>query len=132
MADWIVPCNPGYYDVFGAFDSLDTVDWRQTAKSIEPGDHMYIYIGAPVQAVAFRCQVLDTLIPSELADRSDERFNLGSALDENFNGYVYMRLKLDRKIPTDQITLQKMRSYGLKGNIQSARRVPEELRELFD
>jgi hypothetical protein len=33
MEDWIIPCNPETYDLFGAFDSLQTVDWRQRAKS---------------------------------------------------------------------------------------------------
>ena len=35
MEDWIIPCNPETYDLFGAFDSLQTVDWRQRAKSME-------------------------------------------------------------------------------------------------
>lgn len=132
MADWIVPCNPGYFDVFSVFDSLDMIDWRQSARSIETGDHVYIYVSSPVQAVVFRCRVLETMIPPELVDRSDEGFNLSDALQENQDIRVYMRLKLDRIIPKDVITLQKMRSAGLKGNIQSARRVPEELKELFD
>lgn len=132
MADWIIPCNPRYYDIFRAFDSLDTVDWRQSAKSIETGDHVYIYVGLPVQAVAFRCRVLETLIPGGMADRSDECFNLSNDLDVGFDQLTYMRLRVEKKIPPEHITLQKMRDAGLKGNIQSARRVPEELRELFD
>ena len=46
ITDWIIPCNPKYYDVFGAFDKMETIDWRQTAKNIEPGDAVYIYVFA--------------------------------------------------------------------------------------
>jgi len=136
MADWIIPCNPGTFDLFGAFDSLQTVDWRQRAKSIEKGDCVYIYVSAPVRAVAFRCRVKETMIPSQFVDRSDESFSLDGDLDDKLDPdldlTVYMRLKPEQKIPLDRITLQKMRDAGLKGNIQGQRRVPDELRELFE
>ena len=74
MADWIIPCNPQYFDIFGAFEKLETIDWRQTAKTIEPGDTVYIYVGIPVQAIAFKCKVLQTMITSEQVDDSDEEF----------------------------------------------------------
>lgn len=131
MADWIIPCNPGYFDIFGALECLDSIDWRQTATSIEKGDHVYIYVGSPVRAVVCRCRVMETMIPSEFVDHSDESFNLGDDLDEDFDDHIFMRLKPEKRIPQDVITLQKMRDAGLKGNIQSARRVPEELAELF-
>ena len=65
MASWIIPCNPKYYDVFGAFRTLNTVDWRQTAKSIEPGDIVYIYTGRPVQAIthAFKLKPMPVFDP---------------------------------------------------------------------
>ena len=129
MADWIIPCNPQYFDIFGAFEKLETIDWRQTAKTIEPGDTVYIYVGIPVQAIAFKCNVLQTMITSEQVDDSDEKFNLSD------NGLepaqMHMRLKLVKKYPPDEITFDKMRSLGLKGNIQGQRSVPDELKELF-
>ena len=38
MADWIIPCNPEYYDIVGSFEKLDSVDWRQSTTGIMPGD----------------------------------------------------------------------------------------------
>ena len=131
MADWIIPCNPGVYDLFGAFTSLETVDWRQSAKSIETGDHVFIYVSSPVQAVAYRCKVMETMIPSESVDRSDDVFNVSGSQEED-DDHIYMRLKPDCRIPLDKITFQKMRNAGLKGCIQGQRRVPEELRGLFE
>ena len=38
MAEWIIPCNPDYFDVFGAFEKLGSVDWNQNTPGIEKGD----------------------------------------------------------------------------------------------
>lgn len=129
MAEWIIPCNPRHYDIFGAFDALEMIDWRQTVKNIETGDNVYIYVGTPVQAVAFQCKVMETMIPPEKADHSDAGFNLDGVEEDNA---LNMRLKLIRKIPAGAITFEKMRRAGMKGCMQGQRRVPEELKELFD
>lgn len=131
ITDWIIPCNPKYYDVFGAFDKMETIDWRQTAKNIEPGDAVYIYVGEPVQAIVFKCRVLETLIPPETYDVSDAEFNLTDPEEELGPYHINMRLKLVCKFPTDAITMKKMRDVGIKGNVQSPRRVTEELMELI-
>lgn len=55
--EWIVPCNLKMYDVFGAFDSLGKVDWKQTNKNVEKGDIVYIYVGKPISAIVFKCVV---------------------------------------------------------------------------
>ena len=130
-SDWIIPCNPKYYDVFGAFDKMETVDWRQTAKSIEPGDSVYIYVADPVQAIVFKCKVLETLIPPAMYDDSDNEFNLTEPEEDLGPYHINMRLKLICKFPTDAITMDKMREVGVKGNIQGPRRMTEELKELI-
>ncbi len=129
MADWIIPCNPDYYDIAGSFEKLDSVDWRQTVKSIMPGDTVYLYVGRPVQAIAFTYVVTKTMIPSAQADSSDEEFNKGSTLEPY---PLCMRLKPVSRIPLNILTFDKMRRAGLLGNIQGPRLVPEELREMFD
>ena len=131
ITDWIIPCNPKYYDVFGAFDKMETIDWRQTAKNIEPGDSVYIYVADPVQAIAFKCQVMETLIPPDTYDVSDAEFNLTDPNEELGPYHINMRLKLVRKFPIDAITMNKMWEAGIKGNIQGPRRVTEELMELI-
>ena len=128
MADWIIPCNPDYYDVFAAFNKLSSIDWRQSAKNIMPGDTVYIYVGSPVQAVAFRCVATKVMIPRAQADFSDAEFEKGESLEP---GQWYMRLNLVRKIPPDLITFDRMRRAGLKGYIQGPRLLPKELKELF-
>ena len=57
MQNWIIPCNLKYYDVFGAFRDLKKLDWKQSNPKIEIGDIVYIYVGAPVKAIMFKCRV---------------------------------------------------------------------------
>ncbi len=128
MADWIIPCNPAYYDVFGAFRKLKVIDWRQSNANITEGDTVWIYVARPVKAVAFKCEVLKAMIPGKLVDQSDREFNIGDSLQP----YPwYMRLRLDKALPTDEITFDRMVEAGLRGKIQGPRRLPEELYELF-
>ena len=30
MTYWLVPCNTKYYDVFGAFEKNEILDWKQS------------------------------------------------------------------------------------------------------
>ena len=95
------------------------------------GDAVYIYVGEPVQAIVFKCRVLETLIPPETYDVSDAEFNLTDPNEELGPYHINMRLKLVRKFPINAITMNKMREAGIKGNIQGPRRVTEELMELI-
>ena len=60
MNRWIVPGNLKSFDVVAAFNKLDMIDWRQQLKSVEPGDLVYIYVGAPISAIKYSCEVLLT------------------------------------------------------------------------
>ena len=62
---WIIPANPKYYDVEAAFRENEEIIWKQ-GKSILAGDIVYMYVGAPVSAVRYKCLVLETMIPYEL------------------------------------------------------------------
>lgn len=46
--DWIIPCNPKYYNVKCAMTDLKIVDWKQSNKNISAGDIVYIYVGSPI------------------------------------------------------------------------------------
>ena len=62
--EWIIPANPKYYDIVRAFDDTDVIDWKQGA-GIKKGDTVYMYVGAPVSAVLYKCRVTETDIPYE-------------------------------------------------------------------
>lgn len=66
---WLIPANPGYYDIDkGLSESADsTLLWKQTS-SVRVGDTVYIYMAAPVSAILYKCRALEVNIPSEYAD----------------------------------------------------------------
>lgn len=68
-AVWIVPANPSYYDIVSAFEKKKGVIWKQ-GKGIRKGDTVYMYVGAPISAVLYRCVVTRTDIPYEFADKN--------------------------------------------------------------
>ena len=121
--DWVIPCNLNYFDLFGAFEQLPFIDWRQVVNNIEEGDNVYIYVGRPIQAVVFKCSVLRTNIPVEEMDASDESFNREENPEPSEPYWRYMRLKPVGRFEADQITLRKLHEAGMKGNIQGQRRV---------
>lgn len=57
--EFFVPANPKYYDIEDAFAHQEEIYWKQSAK-FEPGDIAYMYVGAPVSAILYRCVVTET------------------------------------------------------------------------
>lgn len=57
--EFFVPANPKLYDIEAAFAMYDVIDWKQSAK-FEPGDIAYMYVGAPVSAILYKCEVVET------------------------------------------------------------------------
>ena len=67
--EWIIPANPKFYDVEGAFAENSIIDWKQGAGIIK-GDTVYLYVAAPVSAILFKCKVLETDIPYDYRDNN--------------------------------------------------------------
>lgn len=65
--EWIIPSNPKYYDIVHAFDDTDVIEWKQGA-GIKKGDTVFLYVGAPVSAIMYKCRVTETGIPYEYQD----------------------------------------------------------------
>ena len=67
--EWIIPANPRYYDIVHAFDSKNAIEWKQ-GRSIKKGDTVFMYVGAPVSAVLYKCRVTETDIPCDYRDKN--------------------------------------------------------------
>ncbi|SFB31159.1 Predicted DNA-binding protein, MmcQ/YjbR family [Acetitomaculum ruminis DSM 5522] len=67
--EWLVPANPKYYDIEHAFDETDEIDWKQGARIIK-GDTVFMYVGAPVSAIFYKCKVTEVDIPYEYEDKN--------------------------------------------------------------
>lgn len=55
---YLVPCNPKYFNIAGAFADSRELYWKQTLKSITADDIVYIYVAQPVGAIKYKCLVL--------------------------------------------------------------------------
>lgn len=123
MTYWIVPCNTKYYDVFGAFEKSQIIDWKQTNPNIDAGDQIFIYVGAPVKAIAFRCKVLEANLKERAIDDSEFALNA----DQYVNAPLHMRIKLVSKYENNILSYDTMQSHGEKGSIMCQRRMGEGL-----
>lgn len=98
--EWIIPSNPKYYDIVHAFDDTDMIDWKQGA-GIRKGDTVFMYVGAPVSAVLYKCKVVETDIPYQYQDR-------------NLTITALMKIKLQKRYAPDRFTFDVLKSkYGI-------------------
>lgn len=97
---WIVPANPKYYDVQGAFAESDEVMWKQ-ARGARTGDTVYMYVAAPISAVLYKCTVLEDNIPF-------------SHTDKNVSMTHIMKLRLIEQYPPERFPVSVLRTLGIK------------------
>lgn len=125
MKYWIIPCNIKSYDVIGAFQSLKSVDWKQSRnlKSAEAGDIILIYVSAPFSCIKYICRINTVNKPKETID--DSAFVING---ENYIEYGnYMELRLLNTLEEDRLRLKDLQDNGMKGAVQGPRSLKGEL-----
>lgn len=111
--EWIIPANPKYYDIVHAFDSNVTIEWKQ-GNGIRTGDTVFMYVGAPVSAVLYKCTVTETDIPYDYRSRELTIKKL-------------MRIKLERRYPQDKFTFGRLGSEFGVFAVRGPRGIPNSL-----
>ena len=113
--EWIIPANPKFYDIIHAFDGTDEIDWKQ-GKGIRVGDTVFMYVGAPVSAIMYKCKVTETDIPYQYAD-------------DNLTITALMHIKLLKRYDTDQFTFERLKEeFGIYA-VRGPRGIPHSLSE---
>lgn len=113
--EWIVPSNPKYYDIEHAFDDAEVINWKQ-GKGIKKNDIVFMYVGAPVSAILYKCKVVDTDIPYKYSD-------------DNLTITALMQIKLLKRYNPDKFTFDILGSeYGIKA-VRGPRGIPVSLSE---
>ena len=116
--EWIIPSNPKYYDVIAAFKASDTIDWKQ-GRGILRGDTVFLYVGAPVSAILYKCRVLETDIPYDYQDK-------------NLSIKALMKIELLKRYDRDAFTFSVLGDkYGIFA-IRGPRGVPFSLSEALN
>ena len=111
--EWIIPSNPKYYDIIHAFDDREIIDWKQGA-GIKKGDTVFMYVGAPVSAVLYKCKVTETGIPYRYQDK-------------NLTITALMKIRLLRRYEPDRFTFEVLKAdYGIYA-VRGPRGIPNSL-----
>ena len=113
--EWLVPSNPKFYDIIKAFEEADEIDWKQGA-GIKKGDTVYMYVGAPVSAILYQCEVTEANIPFE-----DD--------DGNVHMKEMMKIRLLKRYPPDRFTFQRLKDEYNIFAVRGPRGVPHSLSE---
>lgn len=105
---WIIPCNPKLYDIVGAFNNLDVIEWSQP-NNTAIGDTVYIYVGGNFKSIMYKCEVVAAdLLGNRTYD--DEKFYHKL---EKRDAVRYMKIKLLEKYDEGQYPLEELRENGL-------------------
>lgn len=111
-SEWIVPANPKYYDMIHCFDDTDTMEWKQSSD-VQVGDIVYVYVGAPISSILYKCEAIEINIPLEYKD-------------ENLTIHNVMRLRLLKRYESNEIRFAKMNELGIK-SIRGPRKISKEV-----
>lgn len=111
--EWIIPSNPKYYDSVHAFDHTDEIDWKQ-GKGIRKGDIVFMYVGAPVSAILYKCVVTETDIPYYFQRKELTIIGL-------------MRIRLLKKYEQEEFTFDRLKNEFDIFAVRGPRGIPESL-----
>lgn len=121
MKKWIITCNPKYYDVVGAFNAFESINWKQSVN-IQVDDVVYIYVGKPISAIIYETKALKVNIPAPSIDDTD--FVIDGSNYENYGRY--MELKFIRCFDKKLLSFHILKENGLK-SVQGPSKVTNDL-----
>ena len=113
--EWIIPANPKYYDIEHAFDHADEIEWKQ-GSGIKTGDTVFMYVGAPVSVILFKCKVTQTDIPYKYEDK-------------NLTITALMKIKLQKRYKADRFTFERLKEDHSIFAVRGPRGIPNSLSE---
>ena len=113
--NWIVPCNPNDYDIDGAFNKFNVINWKQ-AKNYSVGDYIYIYVSGSQKHISYKAKVTKINVPkAELINDAEFVVN-----DENYKDSKKMEIELVDRSNSEELNFSELKKHGLKSNLQSS------------
>ena len=109
---WLVPANPKFFDIEAAFAKQKEIIWKQSSD-LQVGDTAYMYVGAPISAVLYKCTVTAVDIPYDYED-------------ENLKISKVMKIRLIKKYAEDFMGFAKLGEYGVR-TVRGPRICPQKL-----
>lgn len=115
--EWLIPANPKYFDLDDAFRKNKIIIWKQSSN-VTVGNIVYLYVGAPVSAVRYRCEVIEVNIPYDYED-------------ENLKINKVMRIKLLEKYDKNFLPFKILNNYGVNA-VRGPRNIPQILSDYIN
>ncbi len=124
-AAWVIPSNPAHYNVAEGFSNSPdaTILWHQRIHA-RPGDQVFIYQAAPIAAIIFRCEAIETDLPAD----DPALFGMHPASAPP----AMMRLKLLTTYPKDRWPRAFLNQHGIKVTVRGQRSMPSELFSIME
>lgn len=108
MANWVIICNPKYYDVENALKDNDFIYWHMNNYKYKIGDKVYIYVGGYLSAIKFETKVVD--IDCNKDEFNDDKYYLS---EKNYNyDQKYMKLERKKTFNDDLLTTEFLKNIG--------------------
>ena len=89
MEKWLIPCNISKYDVIGAFNKLNKIQWKQSSN-VNKNDTVFIYLSKPISGIVYKCRVLRVDLPKVTIN--DRQFILDGSNYEDYGRYMELEL----------------------------------------
>ncbi len=115
--EWLVPANPGYFDIDKALKKSNIMMWKQTTD-IRVNDIVYIYVGKPYSSIMYKFKVIEVNIPYEYKDK-------------NLKMQKVMKIDLLKRYEKGKLSFDKLKECGVNA-IRSQRYVPVALSEYIN
>lgn len=116
---WLMPANPKIYDLDNAVRELKEIPWTTKTK-FETGDEVYVYVSKPQGYIKYKAIAIG---PIKASDKPDEhQYWQDKAFEEASQSKDGVVLRFTTEFKKPFVTYEDLKSHGLKGVIQSARR----------
>lgn len=123
---WIIPSNPKLYDVVGAFNKVDVIEWSQP-NNTTVGDTVYLYVGGECKSIMYKCEVIASNL---IGNRSFDDIEFYKGLEKS-DDVRFMRIKLIEKYPAGKYPLKELRENGLT-SVQGRSKATVQLMKYLD
>ncbi|OOE13152.1 HNH endonuclease [Fictibacillus arsenicus] len=124
---WLVPANPNEYDLEKAFSRYEILDWKRSFK-YENGDILFLYVSGNVKKVRYKVEVIEGEVKTNDVYHN-KMYWLDKAKFEDSKNWDWSRVRLVDENDTAELSLNRLRNYGLKGNIQGSMKLTGELQD---
>ncbi len=105
--DWVISCNPSYYNIIDAFKTLNKIEWKQNSNNIKVGSNVYIYVGYPYKEIKYKAIVTKINLTTRSID--DSKFYLSNDFSNNGK---WMEIELEHCFESKKLDYDYLKDNG--------------------